>query len=880
MNAGWRKFTPRVVAPATGTGQAPSPNGAYPTDEVMAEAAIGSGDRVGPVEVAAPSPPGALVARAGLLARLDGVVDRPLTLVTAPAGYGKTTLAAQWCAERCPVPSTWWSVDDAAALEHLPALLPDSDGPQVVVIDGLGGDDAAPALAGLVDGLTRHRAPATPAKVHLLVLTRSPLGPDLARLRLDGRLDVLHERDLRLDATELARLVESRTGAAPSSALAQVICDELGGWMAGAVLLALDWDRSATVENHRARLDAGYRSIRTLLAATTTEALGVELAGELRALACLPELHAELIDGITGRVIGDHLIDAIQRTGVFATPSEYAPGGLTVHPLVRAALRDGRPGPTTDEAATLEAASSWCAARNLPVLAAVCRVELGQYDEAIELVEEHLLELYTTDRVRDLGGFLGRIPGPVLKRRFSWMMNLAWTAHESGDTGSMLTIIAAANHQATAPQLIVSSATATLAVSRLEDPTPIIDAAERALALCDEVGEEGVDYGDVYTVSRTAHWRDYLRCGALVGSTYLGDWARAVRHDVEIDPASAIEVPAGVLMIHRGRRATYLALTGQLGRAEREARTALAFAPAHDRHADRAAFPVWFALAEWSRNRFLFEQAADELDRSLERSRASKALNMLALVAAASARLRIDMGRPDEALRILAEHATTGHRPPAGIVALLTAVQGRALDLTGAAGPARQVLEQAPPTAVVQSVRALGALERGDAAEVERLVVGWPEEPTVTSRVHRDLAAAALGEMRGNRRTAAADLRRALVEAHRNDLLLPVRDFGVHVLHLLRAEARDGSDSTGAAALAELVAGQIDRASSAAVRLTPRETLVLHHLADGVTLPELADKLRVSKNTIKSQLRSVYRKLGVSGREEAVRVWRASSDGA
>jgi LuxR family transcriptional regulator of spore coat protein len=61
-----------------------------------------------------------------------------------------------------------------------------------------------------------------------------------------------------------------------------------------------------------------------------------------------------------------------------------------------------------------------------------------------------------------------------------------------------------------------------------------------------------------------------------------------------------------------------------------------------------------------------------------------------------------------------------------------------------------------------------------------------------------------------------------------------------------------------------------DRTSTADVHLTPRERVVLAELAEDVTLEEIAARLWVSRNTVKSQLRTAYRKIGVSTRAEAV----------
>ncbi|MCL3861615.1 response regulator transcription factor [Actinotalea sp. K2] len=61
-----------------------------------------------------------------------------------------------------------------------------------------------------------------------------------------------------------------------------------------------------------------------------------------------------------------------------------------------------------------------------------------------------------------------------------------------------------------------------------------------------------------------------------------------------------------------------------------------------------------------------------------------------------------------------------------------------------------------------------------------------------------------------------------------------------------------------------------------ASRLTRREVVVLRHLAEDATLQQIAARLFVSRNTVKSQVRSLYRKLGVSRRTEAV-AWARSS---
>ena len=63
---------------------------------------------------------------------------------------------------------------------------------------------------------------------------------------------------------------------------------------------------------------------------------------------------------------------------------------------------------------------------------------------------------------------------------------------------------------------------------------------------------------------------------------------------------------------------------------------------------------------------------------------------------------------------------------------------------------------------------------------------------------------------------------------------------------------------------------QPTEAHATGARLTPREIVVLTHLSDDVTLDDVARELIVSRNTVKTQVRSVYRKLGITTRAEAV----------
>ena len=116
--------------------------------------------------------------RSRLLDRLDGIPGRPLTVVTAPMGSGKTNLVARWCAERCPLSVTWLAAGDDL---DLALKLADAEGAddRVVVVDGLGTDADAEQVARLA------RATGSEGSVHLVLISRRRLTSVLGEWRLD-----------------------------------------------------------------------------------------------------------------------------------------------------------------------------------------------------------------------------------------------------------------------------------------------------------------------------------------------------------------------------------------------------------------------------------------------------------------------------------------------------------------------------------------------------------------------------------------------------------------------------------------------------------------------------------------------------------------------
>lgn len=228
-----------------------------------------------PTKLYAPSPRAGVVARERLSLRLQQGLKHRLTLVSAPAGFGKTTLISQGIAES-GYPSAWLSLDEAdaeplrflsgltAALNTvmpgsvegsmalltagqptvdavLPALLRDLSGlarDVIIVLDDyhrLDNDAGSGATDDALSFLLEH----LPASVHWVITTREDPSLPLPRMRVNGDLTELRADDLRFTSEEATEFFRKTMGIELSETQINSLEAKTEGWIAGLQLAAL-----------------------------------------------------------------------------------------------------------------------------------------------------------------------------------------------------------------------------------------------------------------------------------------------------------------------------------------------------------------------------------------------------------------------------------------------------------------------------------------------------------------------------------------------------------------------------------------------------------------------------------------------------------------
>ena len=302
----------------------------------------------------APRPSGKTVRRGRLEAVLDRAGDRTLTSVVAAAGTGKTTLAAVWAAQQTERrrPVLWLSqrhhgdlgsallvargcagsvprdaiVDELAATQH-PA--------EVVVVD-----DAhllpAPQLA-----LLRRVLHECPEAVHLVLLGRRD--PVLPLVGLGpGEVATVRARELRFAPDEAERLVRAHAPTCPRRDL-EVLVEQTGGWAAALVLGARSLLAHGGDVPARLRLELTEQPVLDHLLGGYFDTMDPWARGMLLACCQEPDLDAQSASVLSGLSDADRHLTSLAEEGllVMAVNDPQRPGGVVwqLHPLLRELLR-------------------------------------------------------------------------------------------------------------------------------------------------------------------------------------------------------------------------------------------------------------------------------------------------------------------------------------------------------------------------------------------------------------------------------------------------------------------------------------------------------------------------------------------------------------
>src|SRR6476646_3696588 len=311
-----------------------------------------------------------LIDRGDLVAVLDRAVTRKVTIISAPAGSGKTSLLRAWAGRpgqprRLAVQQVQRDQQDAQqfwlalldAVRHasvtgraeLPAATPDFNAPAMadrvlseladarggvtLVIEDLHELHSPEALAQLTRLLT-----SLPPQVHAILTTRHDVRLRLHRLRLAGALAEIRAADLRFSERETRELLDA-AGIALSGAGAALLHQRTEGWAAGLRLAALSLTGHPDPERFVAEFSGSDRTVAEYLLAETLDRQPDDVKDLLLRTSLLDRVNGELADLLTGRPGSEQILLELQDANAFVVALDPARTWFRYHHLFADLLR-------------------------------------------------------------------------------------------------------------------------------------------------------------------------------------------------------------------------------------------------------------------------------------------------------------------------------------------------------------------------------------------------------------------------------------------------------------------------------------------------------------------------------------------------------------
>ncbi len=410
-----------------------------------------------------------LVTRPDLQARIADGLRYPLTLVIAPAGFGKTTLVAS-CVSSCGMPAAWLSLDKddnqaghflaylAAALQEadhaigvevVPLLAGMQPVPPEVVLTSLVNDlDAAgremvlvlddyqfissPVVHEAVAFLLAHAPPA----FHLLVATRSDPPLPLARLRARGQTVELRADDLSFTAAEAAQFLNQVMGLRLDSRSVEILSERTEGWAAGLQMAALSMRGREDVDGFIAGFSGTNRHILDYLLEEVLAREPEEVQSFLLQTSILSRLAGPLCDAVTRTSGGQQMLEQLERRSLFVIPLDDERRWYRYHhlfsDLLQARLNQQGPEPAQK---LLSRAAAWCEREGLSREAVSYALASQDYDEAARLVGKYWGPLANNGEVETVWSWLDALPVEVVKQRAALSVAYCWMLWLRGQVG-------------------------------------------------------------------------------------------------------------------------------------------------------------------------------------------------------------------------------------------------------------------------------------------------------------------------------------------------------------------------------------------------------------------------------------------------------------
>jgi LuxR family maltose regulon positive regulatory protein len=849
-----------------------------------------------------------------------------LTLISAPAGFGKTTLLSEWIAA-CERPAAWLSLDEGdndppcflaylvAALQTLApkigagalAMLQSPQPPStesilttllneittlsdkfILVLDDYHMIDSEPidhALTFLLEHL--------PPQMHLVIATREDPSLPLPRYRARGQLTELRAADLRFTPTEAAEFLNQVMGLNLSDGDVAALETRTEGWIAGLQLAALSMQGREDIAGFIQVFTGSHRFVLDYLVEEVLQRQPEQIRSFLLQTAILDRLCAPLCNAVTEREDGKEILDVLERSNLFLIPLDDQRQWYRYHHLFADVLQTHLTEQAEQVASLHQAASEWYEQNGLRSDAIRHALAAKDYERAAGLIELAWSAMDISYQSAAWLGWVKALPDELIRARPVLSVGYAWALLDGGKLEASEARLRDAQRFLEMPlenMVVVDkeqfrSLPASISTARayrslaLGDIPGAVKYARQALELTPE--DDRVRYIQATSLLGLAQ---YASGNLEAAERSLADFQTNLRKSGDIQTLIGITFLLADIRVALGR----------LHEADSSYKQTLRLATGQGEPMPLGTADLYRGRGELYVERGELEAAAQHLLTSQKLGEQAATTDWAHRLCVSLARLKEAKGDPDEALALLDEAERVYIRGPLPDVRPVAALKARVWLRQGRLAEAFR-WARAQGLSVDDDLRYTGEFEHITLARafmtryktdrvdgdlhaalglLGRLLQAAEEGGRKGSAIEILILHSLAYQAQGNQPLALASLERALSLAEPEGYVRTFVDEGEAMRLLIEKQARNRDHPLSGYAgklLAAFTQPVTAPKSDMIEPLSERELDVLRLLRSELSGPEIAQELIVSLNTLRTHTKNIFNKLGVNNRRAAVR---------
>ena len=880
-------------------------------------------DSVLTTKLAIPSSRGEIVPRPRLLGKL-GKPPRPFTLICAPAGFGKTTLMANWL-NHIDLPVAWLSLDSEdndpnrfvtyliAAIKSVKPefgnavykALRSSSTPSMTtllsaLINEINGfdhnfvfvlDDFHQVTESSIRDLLIYLLDYQPPQMFLAMTSRSEPPLALPKLRVRQQLAEINVADLRFNLDETQAFLNKLMGLNLDADDIAVLEHRTEGWIAGLQLAALSLQGGTDAQHFIQSFAGDDRHIMDYLTDEVLHRQTALVKTFLLQTSILNRLCAPLCEAVTNLPDCKALLESLEQNNMFLIPLDHKRNWYRYHHLFADLLRHQLKETQPDKEIELHTrASRWFADNGFIDEAITHAFAAQNYELVAECLDQHGYEIFHSGRVSTLVNWFRKIPDPIIHNKASRLLLSAWAFFTSTE----------------------------------ENVLPLLDAAEQLLEQSPEqasIGHSGNE--DAYIKGEILVIRGFsaMHQGRFHESMKFIEQAKQLLPEQESIKHAAPALLEGLALYgvgdfvaaektllkavqlclkHNNALAIVFILAALLRTYTKMGRLRQArdyFYSAMDILKERGwdsldeTSCLYMALGEVLREQNELQASEECYVHAMELVKNEAWNTSRVMIKQMLARAKLANGEIEQAKAMLHEIANTefiGQHLP-----IFSTIENCTARINLALGNAREVekwLKQNPlqlggdPDPVLEEhcvilVRILLAQQQFDDAIkwLAKLLPAAEKANRIAVVIELLVLQSLARQAQGNSQLALATLERAVKLAEPEGFMRIFLDEGKSMATLLKRLADKGVEKDYAGKLLDRFDEHIDTKLQTAISragisepLSRKENNTLQLLAAGLTNKEIAEQLFVSPNTVKTHLKNIFEKLQVNNRNQAI----------